>query len=171
MLEVIPDWSPITPALTVFAVERWRDLRVEMLPMLVKHWREIALNHADVPLDIDEKRYADMDEAGTLHIVTARKAGRLVGYHVAIISTHLHYASTLHSFTDVYYVAPEHRAGRMGLRLFQKVERELQVERAARGHAVMKLFTATKKHLDQSRLFEHLGYSSTEQLFTKIIRG
>jgi L-amino acid N-acyltransferase YncA len=164
------DWLPPKPVSTAFAVERWRDIRAEMLPLLVKHWREIALNHADVPLDIDEKRYADMDAAETLHIVTARKAGDLIGYHVAIISTHLHYASTLHGFTDVYYVAPEHRAGRTGLRLFQAVERELQAERAARGHKVMKLFTATKNHLNQSRLLEHLGYTSTEQLFTKIIR-
>lgn len=148
---------------TAFTVERWRNIRAEMLPILVAHWREIALNHADVPLDIDEKRYADLDESGSLHIVTARKDGALIGYHVAIVSAHLHYASTLHGFTDVYFIGPEYRAGRTGLRLFQAVERELR----ARG--VRKLMTGTKVHLDQGRLFEHLGYSFTERLFTKII--
>ena len=39
---------------TFYRVERWKHLRAEMLPLLVRHWREIALNHADVPLDIDE---------------------------------------------------------------------------------------------------------------------
>ncbi len=155
--------ATVMKAGTVFAVERWRDLRSEMLPLLVRHWREVALNHADVPLDIDEARYRQLDEAGALHIVTARRAGALIGYHVAIISTHLHYASTLHGITDVYWIAPECRAGRTGLRLFQAVEREMKAL------GVRKLFTATKLHLDQGALFEHLGYRPVERLYAKLI--
>lgn len=149
----------------VYAVERWRDLRAEMLPLLVRHWREVALNHADVPLDIDEKRYADLDEAEALHIVTVRRDGVLVGYHVAIVSAHLHYASTLHGITDVYYLAPECREGFTGVRLFKRVEQEM------RALGVKKLFTGTKTHLDMSRLFERLGYQRVEYLFAKILKG
>lgn len=148
---------------TFYRVERWKHLREEMLPLLVRHWREVALNHADVPLDIDEARYAELDESGALHIVTARRGGQLIGYHVAIVSPHLHYASTLHGITDVYWIAPEHRVGRTALRLFQTVERELK----ARG--VRKLFTATKLHLDQGPLFEFLGYRPVERLYAKLI--
>lgn len=36
---------------TLCTVERWRDLRGEMLPLLARHWYEVALNHAEVPLD------------------------------------------------------------------------------------------------------------------------
>lgn len=154
---------------TVFAVERWGHLRAEMLPLLVKHWREVALNHEAVPLDIDEAKYAQLDDSGALHIVTARRDGVLIGYHVAMVSTHLHYASTLHGITDVYWVAPEFRAGRTGMRLFQAVERELGRVRRARGAPVMKLFTATKLHIDQGRLFEHLGYHAVERLYSKLI--
>lgn len=149
---------------TTYAVERWKDLRTEMLPLLVRHWREIALNHADVPLDIDERRYAELDEGGALHIVTARRHGSLIGYHVAIISPHLHYASTLHGITDVYYVAPEFREGFTGIRLFQHVEKEM------RSLGVKKLFTGTKVHLDMSKLFERLGYRRVEYLYAKILR-
>lgn len=149
--------------MTVYAVERWRDLRPEMLPMLVRHWREIALNHADVPLDIDEARYAQLDESGHLHIVTARREGALIGYHVAIVSAHLHYASTLHGITDVYFIAPEARHGVTGMRLFQAVEREMKAL------GVRKLFTATKLHLDQGPLFERLGYRPVERLYAKLI--
>ena len=148
---------------TVYAVERWRDLRAEMLPLLVRHWREVALNHADVPLDIDEARYRSLDESGALHILTARQTGELIGYHVAIVATHLHYASTLHGITDVYWIAPEKRHGTTALRMFQRVELELK----ARG--VEKLFTATKLHFDQGRLFEHLGYKAVERLYAKLI--
>lgn len=148
---------------TVYAVERWRDLKREMMPLLVRHWREIALNHADVPLDIDEAKYKSLDDTGALHIVTARRNGLLIGYHVAVVATHLHYASTLHGITDVYYVAPECRHGVTGMRLFQAVERELK-----KLH-VRKLFTATKLHLDQGPLFERLGYKPVERLYAKLI--
>lgn len=148
---------------TFYRVERWKHLRAEMLPLLVRHWREVALNHADVPLDIDEAKYAELDEAGALHIVTVRRDGLLIGYHVAIVSPHLHYASTLHGITDVYWIAPECRHGVTAMRLFQAVERELK----ARG--VRKLFTATKLHLDQGPLFERLGYRPVERLYAKLI--
>lgn len=149
--------------MTIYAVERWKDIRAEMLPMLERHWHEVALNHAAVPLDIDEAAYRRCDEAGALHIVTARQEKKLVGYHVAIVSTHLHYASTLHGITDVYWIAPENRHGTTAARMFQHVEKELKTL------GVKKLFTATKLHLDQGRLFEYLGYKPVERLYTKMI--
>lgn len=149
---------------STYAVEHWLDIKDEMLPILERHWREIALNHEDVPLDIDHERYDAMDEAGHLHIVTVRREGALIGYHVAIISGHLHYASTLHGITDVFYVAPEYRQGFTGIRLFQKVEKEMK------SLGVKKLFTGTKVHLDLSKLFERLGYKRVEYLYAKILK-
>lgn len=149
--------------MTVYSVERWAALKPEMLPLLVEHWKEIALNHAEVPLDIDHERYDALDEAGVLHIVTAREDGVLIGYHVAIVSTHLHYKSTLHGITDVYYIAPAKRQGFTGIRLFQTVEKELKTL------GVKKLFTGTKLHLDLGRMFERLGYKPVERLYAKII--
>jgi len=163
LVAMVEKVTTAAPAGTVYAVERWRDLRVEMLPLLVRHWREVALNHADVPLDIDEARYRQLDEAGGLHIVTARRDGLLIGYHVAIVSPHLHYASTLHGITDVYWIAPECRHGVTAMRMFQAVERELK------SLGVRKLFTATKLHLDQGALFERLGYRPVERLYAKLI--
>lgn len=151
------------PAGTVYQVERWRDLKSEMLPLLVRHWREIALNHAEVPLDIDHERYDALDASEALHILTARRGGLLIGYHVAIVSPHLHYRSTLHGITDVYWIAPECRHGVTAMRLFQAVERELKKL------GVRKLFTATKLHLDQGPLFERLGYRPVERLYAKLI--
>lgn len=154
--------SPLPPG-TVYQVERWRDLRREMLPLLKRHWREVALNHEAVPLDIDDEQYDSLDESGTLHILTVRRQGLLIGYHVAIVSGHLHYKSTLHGITDVYWIAPECRHGVTAMRMFQAVEREL----AKLG--VRKLFTATKLHLDQGPLFERLGYRPVERLYAKLI--
>lgn len=148
---------------TFYRVERWKHIRNEVMPLLVRHWKEVALNHSEVPLDIDEQRYTDLDEAGALHVVTARRNGLLIGYHAAIISGHLHYASTLHGITDVYWIAPECRHGVTAMRMFQAVERELKAA------GVRKLFTATKLHLDQGPLFERLGYKPVERLYAKLI--
>lgn len=148
---------------TVYQVERWRDIKGEMLPLLKRHWREVALNHESVPLDIDHEQYDALDESGALHILTVRRGGLLIGYHVAIVTGHLHYKSTLHGITDVYWIAPECRHGVTAMRMFQAVEHEL----GALG--VRKLFTATKLHMDQGPLFERLGYKPVERLYAKLI--
>jgi hypothetical protein len=165
VLEVIVD-APIRKQVqrgTVYQTEPWATFKVEARELFELHWREIALNHAEVPLDIDYARYDAMAAVGGLHVLTARRVGTLIGYHVALISPHLHYRSTLHGITDVYWIAPECRHGITAVRFFQAVERELK----RRG--VRKLFTATKLHLDQGSLFEYLGYKPVERLYAKLI--
>lgn len=151
------------PQGTVYQTEPWATFKVEARELFERHWREIALNHAEVPLDIDHERYDALASAGGLHVLTVRRAGVLIGYHIAIVSGHLHYRSTLHGITDVYWIAPECRHGVTAVRMFQAVERELK----RRG--VRKLFTATKLHLDQGALFEFLGYNPVERLYAKLI--
>lgn len=149
--------------MTEYKVEPWGSFKDEAAELFVRHWKEIALNHQAVPLDIDYEKYQELADAGRLHVLTVRKDGVLIGYHVAIIGSHLHYKSTSHGFTDVYWIDPAHRAGRTGLRLFEAVEREMKAL------GVKKLFTATKLHLDQGALFEHLGYKPVERLYAKLI--
>ena len=153
------------PPGTVYQTEPWATFKHEAAPLFVRHWREIALNHAEVPLDIDHERYNGLAAAGALHVLTARRNGLLIGYHIAIVSGHLHYASTLHGITDVYWIAPECRHGVTGMRMFQAVERELQKL------GVRKLLTATKLHLDQGPLLERLGYRPIERMYSKILGG
>lgn len=148
---------------TVYQSEPWLRFKHEAAPLFIRHWHEIALNRDDVPLDIDHERYDGLARADALHVLTARRGGSLIGYHIAIISGHLHYKSTLHGITDVYWIAPECRHGVTAIRLFQAVEREMKKL------GVRKLFTATKLHLDQGKLFEHLGYKPVERLYAKII--
>lgn len=149
-----------------YQVERWRDFAADARDLFHQHWLEIALGHAQVPLDVASDRYQALCDQDVLHIVTVRDAGKLVGYHVALITGHLHYASTLHGITDVYYLLPAYRKGRTGILLFKRVEQEMR----ARG--VQKLITGVKNHTAGGRsglLFEHLGYNGTETIFTKLI--
>jgi hypothetical protein len=148
-----------------YAVEDWFEVREEMAPLWVKHWEEVALNRDKMPLSPDFDNYDTMNRLGMLHIVVARKAGEIVGYHFTIVRPHLHYVTTLCGQTDIYFIAPDHRTGRTPLRLFQFVEQTL----TARG--VQKMFTGTKLSLDAGPLFEHMGWTETERLFVKMIGG
>lgn len=146
-----------------YHIEEWQTFKRESLHLWDRHWQEVAINRDVIKLNIDYGQYDQLDAAGALHVVAARDAGKIVGYHLSIVRPHLHYADSLSAFTDVYYVAPEFRKGRAGIELFKFVEKTLK----ARG--VQKMFTGTKIHLDMSKVFERLGWKETERLYTKVI--
>jgi len=146
-----------------FHVEPWGEFKRESLYLWPRHWEEIALDRDKIKLNIDYSQYDELDRNGALHVVVARNEGRIIGYWLTIIRPHLHYADSLTAFTDVYYIAPEFRKGRTGLRLFQFGEKTLK----QRG--VQKVYTATKIHSDKSKVFEWLGYGRTEVVYTKFI--
>lgn len=150
---------------TIYQVEPWASFHHEARRLFGEHWREVGLNREEVPLDVDYERYAAMASTGSVHVVTVRRAGKLIGYHVGFIHGHMHYKSTLHCITDVYWIAPECRHGVTAIRLFQAVEREV----AKRG--VRKIITGTKLHLDQGPLFEYLGYTPSDRLYVKLVGG
>jgi GNAT superfamily N-acetyltransferase len=146
-----------------YQVEQWRDIVAELEVLWPRHWEEIAINRDTIKLAPDYKSYGEFADAGALHVVTVREAGKVIGYHVSIVRPHLHYRNDLHGFADMYYIEPEHRQGWVGIKLFKTVEKTLK----ARG--VKKIFTATKLHLDVGRLFERLGFHETERLYTKTL--
>lgn len=149
--------------MVTFAVEDWFKVKEETAHLWPKHWAEVAVNKDVIQLDPDFETYDLLARGGMLHIVVARKDGEVVGYHYTIVRPHLHYRQSLSAFTDIYWVAPEHRTGRTPLRLFQFVEKTLK----ERG--VQKAFTGTKLSLDAGPLFEFLGWTETERTYIKIL--
>ena len=75
----------------------------------------------------------------------------------------LHYKTCKTAFEDIYFLKKEYRKGRTGIRLFQFAEKEL------RNEGVNRVVMHTKIHLDNSSLFEYLGYKLTDKLYTKIL--
>lgn len=132
--------------------------------LLAIHYEQLAGDKDAIPLDPDVDKYNEIEALGRLLVVTARKDGKLIGYHLLFIDTHLHYKTTLHAFTDIYYLAKEHRTGRTGYRLFTEVEKIL------REKGVVKWATGTKIHEDHTRLFEALGFTCNEKSFKKILK-
>jgi len=146
-----------------YQVERWNEIVREFDPFIEPHWKELGLDQIDVPVQLDYASYEKLDNDRHLHVVTVRDKGKLIGYHISIIRTMLHYATTLHAIVDLYYLKPEYRKDKTGLRMFQFAEdrfREL---------GVVKIINGTKLHLYHDKLFLGLGFKPKETIFTKII--
>ena len=146
-----------------FQSETWPEVERDIRPLLVEHWREIALDHGKIPLDPDYERYAQAHAQGTLAFTTARHEGRLVGYYASFVTTHPHYKSTLFGFVDIYWLHPDFRTAANGMRLFAAMEQ------AMRKRGVRKLISMTKLHRDVSPLFERLGWQPVETNFSKVL--
>ena len=126
------------------------------------HYDELCVTK-DFPLLPDYEAYGRLHMAGLLKCITARGKSGLIGYAIFIVQPHLHYMSCKTAFEDIYFLRKEHRLGRTGIRLFQFAEEALRAD------GVNRIIMHTKVHLDNSKLFEYLGYKHTDKLYTKIL--
>ena len=76
---------------------------------------------------------------------------------------HLHYKTCLTAFEDIYFLKKEYRKGRVGIRLFQYAEKMLKEQ------GINRIIYNTKVHSDNTSLFEYLGYSFMDKVFTKLL--
>lgn len=138
------------------------DFIDEFEQLFPEHYEELCVTK-EFPYSPDYAAYRRMAEAGLLRTITCRADGKLIGYIIFYIQPHLHYSTCLTAFEDIYFVTKEYRKGRIGIRLFQYAEKVLK----ERG--VQRIVMHTKLHLDNSKLFEYLGYKWTDKVFTKIL--
>ena len=161
-------WLPPTYQATAgsytFQCESFAAIIPELVPFAPIHWAELAVHQRDVPLNMDWDRFVSMENEGRLHTLTVRHDGQLVGYHISIVSGHLHYKDTPHALVDLYYLAKDHRKHGVGANLFKHVHNSL------RQLGVVKIITGTKLHQDHGRLLEHLGYTQTDATYSRLLK-
>lgn len=134
----------------------------ELKEIIPAHYDELCVTK-DFPLAPDYEAYGRLYVADMLRCITARDENGLIGYAIFIVQPHLHYKTCKTAFEDIYFLRKEHRLGRTGIRLFQFAEEALRAE------GVNRIIMHTKIHMDNSRLFEYLGYKHTDKLYTKIL--
>lgn len=142
---------------------QWPDIRGAILPLWERHWREIGKDHEVIPLDPDWEAYDRMYERGGLFVVGAFEGDNLVGYVFAMVMGHLHYKRTLCGFYDLYWLAPEHRKGMAGVRLFKAAEAVMT------DLGCVKIFAPTKLWHDVGRLFSRMGWKPIETTYAKML--
>jgi GNAT superfamily N-acetyltransferase len=135
----------------------------DAIPLLEKHWQEIALNKDKIKLNPDWDAYADLEDAGVLRIFTARDDNKLVGYFVTFVKLHLHYKDHLFAYNDVLFLASDYRKGFVGPKLMKFAEKCLKED----GVAV--LVVNTKLHKPFDTLLKWLGYKHVENLYSKVL--
>ena len=131
--------------------------------LYLEHWEEVALNKDAIPLKMDYGRYNKLDDAGALHVVTARNDGELIGYHMSMVWTHMHYADSLTAFTDIFFLRKEYRKGTgAGIKLFKFMINSL------RERGVQRIYMGTKLSLDIGPILERLGFKAIERIYTLV---
>lgn len=147
-----------------FQEERWADFVKDAAALFPLHWKELSVSQDHYGHDCDYPKYQSMDAMDMLHIVTLRDDGRLVGYAVNFIITHIHYASAgLMSLTDMYFVIPAYRRAGNGAKMFAFMESCLK----KRG--VVQMHTSCKVHQDHTEMLEALGWKFTDKTFMKYL--
>ena len=138
------------------------QFKEEFMRVLPAHYDELCVTK-EFPFDPDWDAYDRMAQAGMLRTITVRNDAELIGYIAFFIQPHLHYKSCKMAFEDVYYLKPEYRKGRIGIKMFQ------YAEMALKRIGVNRINIHTKVHLDNTRLLKYLGYNFTDKIFTKVI--
>jgi len=139
-----------------------RDIFDELKEVIPLHYEELCVTK-EFELDPDWDMFARCAEAGLLRTFTVRNDAELIGYMIFFIKPHPHYRTCKTAFDDLYYLKPEYRKGRIGIRMFQYAEKVLKA------NGISRIIMGTKVHLDNSKLLNYLGYRLTDKVFTKLI--
>lgn len=142
-----------------FAVEAYSDAIEEMRLLYPAHWAEVGNIHED--LAVNYERYVALDEARMLHVVVARSAGKLVGYHIFVIRAPQHHMSTLMAFSDATYLKPRYRLGFNGIHFLRFASDSTRLTGAKGVH----ISSTTRKPF--GKVLEWLGFRETERVYYK----
>lgn len=148
-----------------YQVEPYWAVQPELEPLMALHHAELAEDQHVMAHHVDHEAYREMDDAGGLLTVTVKRDGTLVGYALAFVRKHLHYADVMCGFVDLYYLHPLERRGLAGVKLFRFVEETLR-ERGA-----VKVYLSTKLAFDHGTILSRLGFRPSDRVFVKVLEG
>lgn len=128
-------------------------------PLWVEHYSEFVPAHENkMPMGPDVRTYEALSKAGALEIITARKAGEMIGYCLVVVKRHIHY-DALCAFEDSYFVTKPERLGSVGTRLIKRSLEVCKARGCVRGYFMTKEFNSIGK------LFEHIGMQKIDSVF------
>ena len=160
----MPQSTLLATSSVCFQIEKWGDALPELGPLFHELWADVAVDQDRFTAKCDEAKYAALEQAGILHLVTARTEGKLIGYFLMFVTPNAHYhGAGLMGFTDMFYLRPEFRRGNTGMKMFAFMEQTL------RDKGVVKLYTSHKLHRDRGPMLKALGYKPTDMVYSKVL--
>jgi GNAT superfamily N-acetyltransferase len=146
------------PANAVVAVEPVDHIWHEVMPLLERHWAEIA-HYSDIPLDVNQRKYNGLHVLGALRVFTLRLFGELVGYAAFIVDRNLHYQGSIQALQDVVFILPKYRKTGLGRQLLETADATLRAE------GVQVVYHHVKHTHDFGPLLMDMGYESIETIY------
>ena len=135
------------------------ELFQEMMPLLQKHWEEIA-HFKDIPLEPDWDMYLKIDQSGALRNFTARDdQGKLIGYAVFFVRSNINYKSSIQASQDVIFIDPTVRG--FGAKFILWCDKQLKDE------GIDAVYHHVKEAHNFGPMLERLGYKLVDLIFTK----
>ena len=137
----------------------------------------IALNDEEVedlmPLDIDWPKYVMLERAGMYRSVSARRAGKLIGYRSFMVSPPMRYRNSLWAMNDAMYLDPAERNGLLAARFVNQSDdllREIGARVVVQGDRKPFNSTAEKRRATFGDLLQRFcGYRPSETVYTKLL--
>lgn len=143
--------------------ERFEDIISELPELFHAHYQEFEEDKENLPLDIDWMRCLRDELSGILHIMTARRDGKLIGYFFAYIQSNWHHAKTRLSASDSIYVLNlPHRAF-----IWRKLINETQ--KMCRDLGAKKLYIIVKAGSPAARLLNAMKLKLTEEVYSCLL--
>ena len=143
----------------IFAQEKYIDIIEELKNLYLVMEDEVV----DCPYkaDVNHDQIINMQEAGLLQVITARKDGDLVGFHITMITNDIFYKDKKTAYVLYYFLLKQHRGGGKGLKMFE------YAENLFKENEVSRTFMSRKIHINNEKLFISLGYNHTEANYEK----
>jgi hypothetical protein len=152
--------------------EHLRDTLEELKPLFDPHWRELAHDRDQVPLDPQYETYLAREALGEVLSVIARERGKIVAYFVGFVAPGLHYKTCLTLTMDIFWIHPDYRAeDSLGELEEQMLAWQLfaEVLKEARRRGVRRAFFGSKALHDASSLFEQLGMVKADVYYSRLL--
>ena len=150
----------------IISEARLADVMDEVKELAPLHHAELAVNQGDIELDIDWDFYVGIDAMGALAGYTVRtEEGKLVGYASYVVRKHPRYRPHLWGTSDVFWVHPDYRDGKIGNALFAFIEASLKAKGVSVMHTTFKV-----AHPAPGLLLRRRGHVMIEHGYSKRLR-
>lgn len=146
-----------------------REIGIEPLlgdikALVADHWREFSYYPGVAAMDIDFDMYVRLHNSGQLHVITARRDGKLVGYQPFRVTRHHHRDPQVMFAQDlVLYVTPG------PLRVLVLVGLVRYSEQYLREQGVRVVLMRSKLDRDIAPLLTRQGFKPLETVYGKCL--
>ncbi len=113
----------------VFGMEKVRNMAPEVLKLWESHWQETEVLYLDSPLipDIDMLIQYEKSNSFVVFTVRVQDTTEMVGELMYFLGPNSHIKGTVIANEDAFYLRPDHRSGRIAIKLLKYAEEMLSV--------------------------------------------